>query len=429
MKSTKHIIVGAGITGLYLAYKLLLKGISATDIVIFEGSGRIGGRIYTNEHKGFRYSVGAGRLGKKHKYVMKIIKDFKLQDQIINIGKNTNYFVEDRLMNETELLSHYKSNFKSLNELWRYAIEKKLNGNKYDPSLYNLHNYFSLILSANDVELLKISLGYLGEMYDMNAYNGLLTLRKDFDIRNNEFFVLRDGIQILCDVLYKYILDAGVPVNFSSILEDVGDGSGGSGSYGSSGGASGDKKYVKINGVSHSYSKLYLTIKRGDYMNIGYFKKYESLFNTVSDGHLLRIFAQYKDVWFKDMPKILTQNKLQFIIPIDYNSGLIQISYSDRYNADFWNAFKTEKDVKKYLTKILNDMFPEKNIREPVWITMHFWEAGDHMWNVGVNTKKIQEKMDEIFIPKDIYILGETYSERQAWIEGAIETVHKKLNI
>lgn len=409
----KHTIIGSGITGLYLAYKLLLSGIPSTDIVIFEGSGRIGGRIYTNEHNGFKYSVGAGRLGKKHKYVMKLIKDFKLQDQIITISKNTNYFIEGHLMNEEQLLKHYNSNFKSLNELWRYAIEKKLNGNKYDTNLYNLHNYFSLILSANDVELLKISLGYLGEMYDMNAYNGLLTLRKDFDIRNNEFFVLRDGIQILCDVLYKYIVNAGVPVKFSSILEDVKD----------------DKKTIRVNGNIYNYSKLYLTLKRGDYMKINYFKKYDYLFNTVSDGHLLRIFAQYKDVWFKDMPKILTQNKLQFIIPIDYNSGLIQISYSDRYNADFWNAFKNDKEVKKYLTKILNEMFPEKNIKEPEWITMHYWGSGDHMWNVGVNTKNIQDKIDELFIPKDIYILGETYSERQAWIEGAIETVHKKLNI
>ena len=409
----KHTIIGSGITGLYLAYKLLLSGIPSADIVIFEGSGRIGGRIYTNEHNGFKYSVGAGRLGKKHKYVMKLIRDFKLQDQIITISKNTNYFIEGHLMNEEQLLKHYNSNFKSLNELWMYAIEKKLNGNKYDPNLYNLHNYFSLILSANDVELLKISLGYLGEMYDMNAYNGLLTLRKDFDIRNNEFFVLRDGIQILCDVLYKYIVNAGVSVKFSSILEDVKD----------------DKKTIRVNGNIYNYSKLYLTLKRGDYMKIHYFKKYDYLFNTVSDGHLLRIFAQYKDVWFKDMPKILTQNKLQFIIPIDYNSGLIQISYSDRYNADFWNAFKSDKEVKKYLTKILNEMFPEKNIKEPEWITMHYWGSGDHMWNVGVNTKNIQDKIDELFIPKDIYILGETYSERQAWIEGAIETVHKKLNI
>ena len=408
----KHTIIGSGITGLYLAYKLLLNGVPSADIVIFEGSQRIGGRIYTNEYKGFRYSVGAGRLGKKHKYVMKLIKDFNLQDQMITISKNTNYFIEGRLMNEQRLLKHYNSKFKSLKELWGYAIEKN-KGNKYDPNLYNLHNYFSLILSANEVELLKVSLGYLGEMYDMNAYNGLLTLRKDFDISNNDFFVLRDGIQILCDVLYKYIVDVGVSVKFSSILEDIKD----------------NKKTIKVNGNIYNYSKLYLTLKRSDYMKINYFKKYDYLFNTVSDGHLLRIFAQYKDVWFKDMPKILTQNKLQFIIPIDYNSGLIQISYSDRYNADFWNAFKTEKDVKKYLTKILNEMFPEKNIKEPEWITMHFWESGDHMWNVGVNTKNIQYKIDEIFIPKDIYILGETYSERQAWVEGAIETVHKKLNI
>ena len=408
----KHTIIGSGITGLYLAYKLLLNGVPSADIVIFEGSQRIGGRIYTNEYKGFRYSVGAGRLGKKHKYVMKLIKDFNLQDQMITISKNTNYFIEGRLMNEQRLLKHYNSKFKSLKELWGYAIEKN-KGNKYDPNLYNLHNYFSLILSANEVELLKVSLGYLGEMYDMNAYNGLLTLRKDFDISNNDFFVLRDGIQILCDVLYKYIVDAGVSVKFSSILEDIKD----------------NKKTIKVNGNIYNYSKLYLTLKRSDYMKINYFKKYDYLFNTVSDGHLLRIFAQYKDVWFKDMPKILTQNKLQFIIPIDYNSGLIQISYSDRYNADFWNAFKTEKDVKKYLTKILNEMFPEKNIKEPEWITMHFWESGDHMWNVGVNTKNIQDIIDGLFIPKDIYILGETYSERQAWVEGAIETVHKKLNI
>ena len=71
--------------------------------------------------------------------------------------------------------------------MWRYAIQKKINLNKYDLNNYNLHNYFSLILPTNEVELLKTSLGYIAEMYDMNAYNGLLTLRNDFDIKNNDF--------------------------------------------------------------------------------------------------------------------------------------------------------------------------------------------------------------------------------------------------
>ncbi len=34
-----------------------------------------------------------------------------------------------------------------------------------------------------------------------------------------------------------------------------------------------------------------------------------------------------------------------------------------------------------------------------------------------------------IFLLKKIYILGETYSERQSWIEGALETIHKKVLI
>jgi hypothetical protein len=409
----KHLIIGAGITGLYLAYKLLSQGVQATDIIIFEKSDRIGGRIYTHENRGYKYSAGAGRLGKKHKYVMKLIKDFHLEDQIININKNNNYFVDGKLMNEQQLLKHYKSQYKCLNDLWRYAIGKKVNLNKYDLNNYNLHNYFSLILPTNEVELLKTSLGYIAEMYDMNAYNGLLTLRKDFDIKNNDFYVLRDGISILSDSLCKYIENAGVTIKLSSTLEDVYEAN----------------KYIIVNGVKYNYSKLYLTIKRKDYMDISYFKQYEHLFNTVTDGKLLRIYARYKDVWFKNMPKTLVQNKIQFIIPIDYESGLIQISYSDSYNADFWNNFKNDKDIIKYLTKILNEMFPEKNIKDPEWITMHYWEAGDHLWKVGVDSKKIQKNIDDLFISKNIYILGEAYSDRQAWIEGAIETVHKKLNL
>ena len=282
--------------------------------------------------------------------------------------------------------------------------------NKHD---YNLDNYFSLFLPTNEVEVLNKSLGYVGEIYDMNAHNAILTLRKDFDVKNNDFFVLKEGIQKLCDVLYEYLKSRNVKIVFNASLIDIDDTS---------------KSYT-INNKKYKYTKLYLTITRSDYLNISYFKKYENVINSVSDGKLLRIYAQFKDVWFKDMPKTLTDNKLQFIIPIDYNSGLIQISYSDSYNADFWNTFKDEKSVKKHIKKLLDEMFPDKKIKEPDWITMHYWSSGDHMWKVGINSKKIQKTIDSLFIKKDIYILGETYCDRQAWIEGAIETVHKKILI
>jgi monoamine oxidase len=407
----KHIIIGAGITGLYLAYKLItIKNINPDDIVIYEKNNRIGGRIYTYSNKGFNYSVGAGRLGKKHKYVMKLIKDFNLLEQIIDIGKDKGYYINGKMMTEKELLAYYKSSYSSLDKLWDYVINKKIKVNKHD---YNLHNYFSLFLPTNEVEVLNKSLGYIGEIYDMNAHNAILTLRKDFDVQNNEFFFLKEGIQKLCDVLYEYLKSHNVKIEFNTSLIDIND----------------TNKTCTINNKKHKYTKLYLTVTRGDYLNIPYFKKYENVLNSVNDGKLLRIYAQFKDVWFKDMPKTLTDNKLQFIIPIDYNSGLIQISYSDSYNADFWNTFKDDKSVKNHIKKLLDEMFPDKKIKEPDWITMHYWSSGDHMWKVGINSKKIQKTIDGLFTKKDIYILGETYCDRQAWVEGAIETVHKKILI
>jgi hypothetical protein len=313
-------------------------------------------------------------------------------------------------MNEGELLLYYNSKFKTLNKLWTYAINKKINA---DTKAINLHNYFSLFLSTNDVELLKVSLGYLTEMYQENAHNVLLTLRADFDIENNEFFVLKGGMHLLYEVLHKYIIDKNVKILLNSELRNIDD----------------IANNVFINDNIYKYQKLYITITRKDYIKIPYFDNYNTLLNNVGDCNLLRIYAQYKDVWFKDLPKIVTQNKLQFIIPINYDNGLIQISYSDSYNADFWNNLKNKKDIKRHLLRILNEMFPDKNIKDPEWVTIHNWDSGSHFWKIGVDSEKIQKEIKKTFSKKNIYILGETYCNRQAWIDGALETVHHVLKI
>ena len=404
-----HIIIGSGITGLYTAYKLIKKKkIKPENILIFEKSNRIGGRIYTYENDNFKYSVGAGRLGKKHKYVMKLLKDFNLENEIIDIKKDKLYFIDNILMNEKELLKYYNSKFKSLNDLWKYALTTKTNINTKE---INLHNYFSTILSTSDVKILQKSLNYISEMYDMNAYNALNTLKKDFDVENNDFFILKSGLHIICDKLYEYLIKNKVSINLNNDLKDIDN----------------KKKIVYIKNKNYKYDKVYLTIKRNDYLQINFFKQYHDIFNSVSDGNLLRIYAKYKNVWFKNIPKILTDNKLQFIIPIDYDNGLIQISYSDSYNANFWNNLENENIVKIQLNKMLKEIFPNKNIEDPEWITMHYWKAGVHFWNTGIYSKDIQNKFNNIFKKDNIYILGETYCNRQAWIDGALETVELNL--
>ena len=127
----KNVIIGTGISGLYLAYKLIkVKNINPCDIVIYEKLNHIGGRVQTYNNKGFKYSVGAGRLGKKHKYVMALIRDLNLTDEIIDIGKDNRYYINGLYMTEKELLKYHNSSYKSINELWKYAINKKMNIDK-----------------------------------------------------------------------------------------------------------------------------------------------------------------------------------------------------------------------------------------------------------------------------------------------------------
>src|SRR5210317_767012 len=132
------IIVGAGITGLYLAYKLIKnKNVNPDDILIIEKSNRVGGRIYTYQNKGYKYDVGAGRLGKKQKLVMKLIKEFNLTNKIYDITGDKNYFVDNKLLNEKKLLEYYDSKFSSISKLWKYVIDYK---SDLDLTKMNFHN-------------------------------------------------------------------------------------------------------------------------------------------------------------------------------------------------------------------------------------------------------------------------------------------------
>jgi hypothetical protein len=256
-------------------------------------------------------------------------------------------------------------------------------------------------------------LGYVNEIYKLNAYNAVYTLRKDFDVEDNSFFILLGGLSMICEKIHEYLKSKNVEIILNCGLDDIDD----------------KKKIIKTSKNNYKYSKLYLAICKKGYMTIPYFNNYKELFDSVSVGNLLRIYAKFdvnKNIWIKDIKKTLTDNKLQFIIPIDNKSGLIQISYTDDYIANFWNVLK-KKEIKKLLVKYIKEIFPKHNVTEPEWITKHYWCCGAHFWKVNVKSKEIKKNIERIFKPKKIYIVGEIYSNRQAWIEGSLETVEEIL--
>ena len=149
------VIVGAGIAGLYTAYKLSKK---TNDMWIIEKSDRYGGRIYTYNGE---YDVGAGRLGKKQKLVMKLIKEFNLEYLMVDINPNKNYFVDGKMLDEQGLLRHYSSDYKSLSDLWSYVIHYK---SKLNLREFIFHNYLGTFLNTKEIKVLERSLGYINEI-------------------------------------------------------------------------------------------------------------------------------------------------------------------------------------------------------------------------------------------------------------------------
>ena len=88
MKTYDLIIIGGGISGLYLAYNLCEK---YKNILLLEVSSELGGRIKTDYIDDFPIEMGAGRFSNHHKNLFKLIKDLNLKDKCIELPKNKSY--------------------------------------------------------------------------------------------------------------------------------------------------------------------------------------------------------------------------------------------------------------------------------------------------------------------------------------------------
>jgi len=68
----------------------------------------------------------------------------------------------------------------------------------------------------------------------------------------------------------------------------------------------------------------------------------------------------------------------------------------------------------------LRRLFPDKQIPPPIHFRAYLWTEGGHAWLPNVNSDKVAR---EVLNPMpNMYVCGEAFSLKQAWIEGALET-------
>jgi monoamine oxidase len=126
------------------------------------------------------------------------------------------------------------------------------------------------------------------------------------------------------------------------------------------------------------------------------------------------------------MQRVVTNSPLRHIIPINSAKGVIMTSYTDGKDTLHWEKIKKKGTgvVAKEIIKELRDLFPQTVIPNPLYFKYHYWPYGATYWTPGLYDPT--KESDAILRPfptrlPDVYVCGESYSMKQAWVEGALE--------
>lgn len=410
MKKYDIIIIGAGIAGLYSGIQLLKK-YPHFNIIILEKYNYIGGRVvsYSKDISDIgtvSWENGAGRIYKSHKIIQELLKQYAIdtvglsdESQFIGPSEDANIHFEDIIKLYIQPLSMLPISTLQTNTL--YSLFKEIYGIKETQRLFERFPYYTEvhILRADiALEQFKNEMGTLANYYVCK--NGLSTL---INAMANEFRSRGGVIE----------LDSSV-ININKEL-------------------SSEFRVHTSNNKFHC-RKVICTIPVASIRKLQIFSNWLPI-NYLKMMPLLRIYMVFpKDkrgnIWFKDIPKTITNNKLRYIIPINAVKGSIMVSYTDGVYTKEWMKYVNAKEYDKLSAKLLSELrslFPDCDIPVPVFMKAHPWYDGTTAWLPGkYDIKKVYNDILKGPI-KGIYVCGESYSFRQAWMEGALESVNDML--
>ena len=440
-----YLIIGAGISGLYTAYRLCKKYPQA-KIGILEATSYIGGRLHSIKYDGLIMDGGGARFNTDQHRIISLIKEVGLWNKVLPITNDITYKPVD---------VHYKANNISLLDTFptidifivfmkKYIKEKHI---KRDTLINTTILDFATEHFSKDYPDIKKHLiniyPYYSELGVLNAVEAINLFSNEFSDKT-KYYILNGGLEQLAETIYNKLKDlnksnkCNINIYKESPVLKISEGlclknrqTGHTITY--------EYKEKEIEIIAN---KVILTIPKNKLKNVKITMnsiknnngkdRIDKLFqniNSVQNEPLYRIYARYPldktthKVWFDGMGKISTNLPIKYIIPVNYEKGVIMISYTDSKFARYWIKQMAEGTFETTLNKQLKQLFPDKDIPKAKWYKHCPWNSGAGYWKKGYDRKLIMSQMIEpLGHHKNLYICGENYSSHQAWVEGALET-------
>jgi protoporphyrinogen oxidase len=412
------LILGAGIAGLRCGIELLRKRPSQ-KIVLLEKYNYVGGRVVTFHKKiedlegkcsSAQWENGAGRINKDHEKVLDLIKQYNL----------TTIPLDDKLLYEEDGIlttNIFNDTIKLLSQAFQTLEPTYL-------ATHTLREVLEVILGKEQTDALLLQFPYRAEVDTLRADLGIESFQAEMGTYQG-YLVVKEGLSALIQGMAKEFEKRGGTILKGQEVVDIFK--------------KGSVLYVKTKTqegtVLWEAPQVISTLHTEALLSIPLFQRWKTL-DYLKMEPLVRIYAVFPTTkgtsWFSGLPKLASSSFVRFFIPMDPTCGTAMISYTDGKDAknmiSMLNKEGEEKTEEALLTQ-LRKMFPTRKIPDPVFFKAHPWTSGCTYWLPGTyDPERESKKALKPFSDMNLYCCGESFSMRQAWMEGALEHADLLLN-
>jgi monoamine oxidase len=406
------VIVGAGLAGLTCGIALQKKG---KKTCILEKYGYTGGRVVTYKKDGYQWENGAGRIGANHTHVHVLLKKYGLHE--IPIG-NDQLFIPDGSTEDDAIPNHFEAQLAS--------ILKQLEGLPSQLlATHTLEQLLKSILGESETIRFLHQFAYRAEVSVMRADHAMKSFLGEGEMGTYEgYTVCAEGLSALSDAMVKEYESLGgeILLRHEMIALEESDSV---------------KVKCKVGSKKEGFheeivegKKCILALHSAALKECSSTRHFEVLKHLVMCP-LLRTYGVFPasrgKSWFSGLPKVVTGNPVRYFIPIDPSKGIAMVSYTDADDASRMMQIldsKGEKALGAFILRELRNLFPSRSIPDYVFFKSHPWTYGCTYWTPGAYS--VEEMSRDCMHPDpsrfpSVYLCGESFSLRQAWMEGAIE--------
>ena len=371
----KIAIIGSGIASLYMAYKL--KKQKDYEIDIYEKNNIIGGRVKVVKFDGIDVVAGAGILRlKKDKLMYRLCRELEVTT---NIYKTIFSYSFDDPLNILDIINELKINLKFFND------RNKINFSKYAKSILGTKKYNKFVLTCGLSDFEKADV--IDTIYDYG-----------FDDCVSGYDAVSVKWQELLDSFYEILKNDIILSSPVKKIEYTKDG-----------------KFIIKNTI---YDKV--IIATGIDSIREYFLK-DKIYKNIEIQPFVRLYVKLNKPISGYKKIIVTEKPFQKIIEMDKEKCIYMISYCDNKIANKW---KQVSDLKKVVKNGLKKIFGmDVKVLKSKLI---FWKLGTHYFKPLPNEYKNRDEFLNIAQNpmKNMYVIGEAFSNNQGWTEGALESVN-----